>query len=410
MNAPCARCQKTVYPVEKLSVLDKVWHKGCFKCETCALTLTLKTYKGYNKSPYCNVYNYLSILTTTILTTTILTTTILTTAILTTTILTTTIATTTIFLLIVTTTILTTTSRLDIVTTSILTTTIRLDIVTTTILTTTICLDIVTTTVLTTTILTSTICLDIVTTTILTTTICLDIVTTTVLTTTIRLLIVTTTILTTITPPWIKDPYKLLNMCDSYLLQVLVRNPCKFLTTVTDFIGLSSYFTSPEKSGRSIQRKITVEYLAYRLLLRSPNMALNKIEDNSAFKYHLAFHDSWSKRRKVYIAVIQNSNPTGYYRVFQEQVLVRNPCKFLTTVTDFIGLSSYFTSPEKSGRSIQRIITVEYLAYRLLLRSPNMALDKIEDNSAFKYYLAFHDSWTKRRKVYNNINTAREEV
>ncbi|KAL5258418.1 hypothetical protein ACHWQZ_G009051 [Mnemiopsis leidyi] len=56
MNAPCARCQKTVYPVEKLSVLDKVWHKGCFKCETCALTLTLKTYKGYNKSPYCNVH------------------------------------------------------------------------------------------------------------------------------------------------------------------------------------------------------------------------------------------------------------------------------------------------------------------------------------------------------------------
>ena len=32
------------------------WHKGCFKCETCSLTLSLKTYKGYNKLPYCNVW------------------------------------------------------------------------------------------------------------------------------------------------------------------------------------------------------------------------------------------------------------------------------------------------------------------------------------------------------------------
>jgi len=56
MNPPCARCTKTVYPVEKLNCLDKYWHKGCFKCETCSLTLSLKTYKGYNKLPYCNVH------------------------------------------------------------------------------------------------------------------------------------------------------------------------------------------------------------------------------------------------------------------------------------------------------------------------------------------------------------------
>lgn len=56
MNPPCARCTKTVYPVEKLNCLDKYWHKGCFKCETCGLTLSLKTYKGYNKLPYCNVH------------------------------------------------------------------------------------------------------------------------------------------------------------------------------------------------------------------------------------------------------------------------------------------------------------------------------------------------------------------
>lgn len=56
MNSPCAKCSKTVYPVEKLNLLDKVWHKGCFKCEVCNITLSLKTYKGYNKNPYCNVH------------------------------------------------------------------------------------------------------------------------------------------------------------------------------------------------------------------------------------------------------------------------------------------------------------------------------------------------------------------
>ncbi|EDO49080.1 predicted protein [Nematostella vectensis] len=56
MNPPCARCRKTVYPVEKLSCLDKVWHKGCFKCESCGMTLNMKTYKGYQKLPYCDAH------------------------------------------------------------------------------------------------------------------------------------------------------------------------------------------------------------------------------------------------------------------------------------------------------------------------------------------------------------------
>uniref|UniRef100_H2YHK1 SH3 domain-containing protein n=1 Tax=Ciona savignyi TaxID=51511 RepID=H2YHK1_CIOSA len=56
MNPPCARCKKTVYPTEKLNCLDKMWHKSCFTCETCNLKLTMKTYKGYNKLPYCNTH------------------------------------------------------------------------------------------------------------------------------------------------------------------------------------------------------------------------------------------------------------------------------------------------------------------------------------------------------------------
>ncbi|XP_078334954.1 LIM and SH3 domain protein F42H10.3-like isoform X2 [Crassostrea virginica] len=56
MNKQCAKCNKTVYPTEELKCLDKSWHKACFKCATCNMTLNMKTYKGYNKIPYCNVH------------------------------------------------------------------------------------------------------------------------------------------------------------------------------------------------------------------------------------------------------------------------------------------------------------------------------------------------------------------
>ncbi|KAE9556007.1 hypothetical protein FO519_000753 [Halicephalobus sp. NKZ332] len=51
----CAReeCGKTVYPLEELKCLDKVWHKQCFKCTVCGMTLNMKNYKGYEKRPYC---------------------------------------------------------------------------------------------------------------------------------------------------------------------------------------------------------------------------------------------------------------------------------------------------------------------------------------------------------------------
>ncbi|XP_063631527.1 LIM and SH3 domain protein F42H10.3 [Cydia splendana] len=53
MNKTCARCEKTVYPTEELKCLDKAWHKGCFKCQECGMTLNMRTYKGYGKLPYC---------------------------------------------------------------------------------------------------------------------------------------------------------------------------------------------------------------------------------------------------------------------------------------------------------------------------------------------------------------------
>ncbi|KAK7901924.1 hypothetical protein WMY93_018693 [Mugilogobius chulae] len=56
MNPMCSRCNRVVYPVEKLNCLDKYWHKACFSCEVCQMTLNMKTYKGYEKKPYCNAH------------------------------------------------------------------------------------------------------------------------------------------------------------------------------------------------------------------------------------------------------------------------------------------------------------------------------------------------------------------
>ncbi|XP_059609180.1 LIM and SH3 domain protein Lasp isoform X1 [Phlebotomus argentipes] len=56
MNKSCARCSKIVYPIEELKCLDKSWHKACFKCHECGMTLNMKTYKGFNKLPYCEAH------------------------------------------------------------------------------------------------------------------------------------------------------------------------------------------------------------------------------------------------------------------------------------------------------------------------------------------------------------------
>ncbi|XP_068434805.1 LIM and SH3 domain protein 1 [Clinocottus analis] len=56
MNPLCDRCGKVVYPTEKVNCLDKYWHKGCFSCEVCKMTLNMKNYKGKDKKPYCNAH------------------------------------------------------------------------------------------------------------------------------------------------------------------------------------------------------------------------------------------------------------------------------------------------------------------------------------------------------------------
>jgi len=55
-NEKCARCGKTVYVVEMLRCLDKPWHKGCFKCTTCGMTLNMKNYAATGGNPYCKAH------------------------------------------------------------------------------------------------------------------------------------------------------------------------------------------------------------------------------------------------------------------------------------------------------------------------------------------------------------------
>jgi len=51
----CAACDKTVYPIESISAVDKTWHKACFRCEAegCNLTLTLKSFTAVGGQVFC---------------------------------------------------------------------------------------------------------------------------------------------------------------------------------------------------------------------------------------------------------------------------------------------------------------------------------------------------------------------
>jgi len=49
----CATCGKTAYPLESLTAVEKTYHKICFKCDVCGMSLNLKNYKGVQGKVYC---------------------------------------------------------------------------------------------------------------------------------------------------------------------------------------------------------------------------------------------------------------------------------------------------------------------------------------------------------------------
>ncbi|OWF35614.1 hillarin-like isoform X1 [Mizuhopecten yessoensis] len=55
---PCYRCEKRVYPVEKVDV-GVLFHRRCFRCRVCGLQMTLKTFHWDQENTpdvYCNVH------------------------------------------------------------------------------------------------------------------------------------------------------------------------------------------------------------------------------------------------------------------------------------------------------------------------------------------------------------------
>ncbi|KAG9464201.1 hypothetical protein GDO78_020322, partial [Eleutherodactylus coqui] len=54
---PCARCGYGVYPAEKISCIDQVWHKACFHCEVCKMILSVNNFVSFQKKPFCQAHN-----------------------------------------------------------------------------------------------------------------------------------------------------------------------------------------------------------------------------------------------------------------------------------------------------------------------------------------------------------------
>merc|ERR1711976_909734 len=50
----CAVCSKTAYPLEAVTAGDLAFHKMCFKCTECKITLNVKNYKLVDKKVYCH--------------------------------------------------------------------------------------------------------------------------------------------------------------------------------------------------------------------------------------------------------------------------------------------------------------------------------------------------------------------
>ncbi|KAM7074175.1 nebulin-related-anchoring protein isoform 9-T9 [Molossus nigricans] len=53
----CSRCGYGVYPAEKVSCLDQIWHKACFHCEVCKMMLSVNNFVSHQKKPYCHAHN-----------------------------------------------------------------------------------------------------------------------------------------------------------------------------------------------------------------------------------------------------------------------------------------------------------------------------------------------------------------
>merc|ERR1712199_50625 len=52
-TAKCYVCQKTAYPLESQTAGGNTFHKLCFKCSGCKVTLNVTTFKAHEGAVYC---------------------------------------------------------------------------------------------------------------------------------------------------------------------------------------------------------------------------------------------------------------------------------------------------------------------------------------------------------------------
>jgi hypothetical protein len=52
-NKKCAVCNKTAYPLESVEAGGKTWHKLCFKCSVCKITLNVTSFKAHDGGVFC---------------------------------------------------------------------------------------------------------------------------------------------------------------------------------------------------------------------------------------------------------------------------------------------------------------------------------------------------------------------
>jgi uncharacterized CHY-type Zn-finger protein len=52
-NAKCFTCNDTVYPIDKIEVNEKIYHKNCVKCAQCKKVLDLSSFRKHEEVFYC---------------------------------------------------------------------------------------------------------------------------------------------------------------------------------------------------------------------------------------------------------------------------------------------------------------------------------------------------------------------
>ncbi|CAM8899632.1 unnamed protein product [Rhodiola kirilowii] len=52
----CSACQKTVYPLEKVTMEEEIFHKQCFRCAHAGCPLTHSSYASLDGTLYCKVH------------------------------------------------------------------------------------------------------------------------------------------------------------------------------------------------------------------------------------------------------------------------------------------------------------------------------------------------------------------